>query len=494
MLKQKAKNNTKAYIMLAIAVVILVLSRIVPLPEGLTREGITALGVMIAALVLWISEAMNMAVTTILLCCMLPFFGVMTPAAMFKGFGGSVFFFMIGTMSITTALASTTIPTRIAGGILTWSKNNPVKLTLGFTIGTAVLSSIMSNIPTCALFASLGIAIMKANGDPKPGTSNLGKCLMISIPAGSVIGGFMTPAGGPTNIVAINALEAVGIRVTFLDWMIIGYPIGLICAILFALWICLFYKPEKISDEALGIAHEMVSGSGPLTPREIKCMVVIILMFVTWIASTWIPIFNTTVVALFGTCLFMCPGIEVITWQDYVEKGGWDGTFLVGGVGAMAEAALSTGAASWIITSTLGGAAGWSPAVVCLAVSALICVLHWLCPSGPAVAGLAVAPIIMLAAMVAKATGAETITLLCSPVSLAILTAFWSGVTFLLPTDAVPMFTYGFHYYTIMDMVKEGWVPSLVFIVFVAFAIPFMTGILGYNTVDVPALLAALGI
>ena len=64
----------------------------------------------------------------------------------------------------------------------------------------------MSNIPTCALFASLGIAIMKANGDPKPGTSNLGKCLMIAIPAGSVIGGFMTftnsyvmTEGGPNN-------------------------------------------------------------------------------------------------------------------------------------------------------------------------------------------------------------------------------------------------------------------------------------------------------
>ena len=235
-------------------------------------------------------------------------------------------------------------------------------------------------------------------------------------------------------------------------------------------WIRFLYAyPEKITDEALGIAHEMVSGSGPLTPREIKCLIVIILMFVTWIASTWIPIFNTTVVALFGTCLFMCPGIEVITWQDYVEKGGWDGTFLVGGVGAMAEAALSTGAASWIISSTLGGAAGWSPVVVCLAVSALICVLHWLCPSGPAVAGLAVAPIIILA----QTAGA-------SPVALAIITAFWSGVTFLLPTDAVPMFTYGFHYYSITDMVKEGWVPSLVFIVFVAFAIPFMTGILGY--------------
>ncbi|MBE6914810.1 MAG: transporter [Ruminococcaceae bacterium] len=469
MLAEKTKGNAKAYIMIAIAVVILIVSRIMPLPAGLSREGLTALAIMIAALVLWISEAMNMAVTTILLCCMLPLLGVLSPAEMFKGFGGTVFFFMVGTMSITTALASTTVPTRMAGMILSWSKNSPTKLVLGFTVGTAVLSSIMSNIPTCALFASLGIAIMKANGDPKPGTSNLGKCLMIGIPAGSVVGGFMTPAGGPTNIVAINALEAIGIRVTFLDWMIMGYPIGLVCTVLFAFWICLFYKPEKITNEALAIAKDMVSGAGPLTAREIKCIAVIAAMFIAWIASTWIPVLNTTVVALFGTCLFMCPGIEVITWQDYVQKGGWDGTFLVGGVGAMAEAALGTGAATWIISSTLGGAAGWSPMVICLAVSALICVLHWLCPSGPAVAGLAVAPIIILA----QNAGA-------SPTALAVITAFWSGVTFLLPTDAVPMFTYGFHYYSITDMVKEGWVPSIVFVVFTAFAIPFMTGMLGY--------------
>ena len=125
MLKAKPKSNTKALVMIAIAVVILILSRVLPLPDGLSREGMTALGVMIAALVLWVSEAMNMAVTTILLVCMLPFFGVMKPAEMFKGFGGSVFFFMIGTMSITTALASTTIPNRMAGAILAWSKNNP---------------------------------------------------------------------------------------------------------------------------------------------------------------------------------------------------------------------------------------------------------------------------------------------------------------------------------------------------------------------------------
>ena len=38
MLKNKPKNNSKAIVMIAIAIVILVLSRVLPLPEGLTRE------------------------------------------------------------------------------------------------------------------------------------------------------------------------------------------------------------------------------------------------------------------------------------------------------------------------------------------------------------------------------------------------------------------------------------------------------------------------
>ncbi len=83
-----------------------------------------------------------------------------------------------------------------------------------------------------------------------------------------------------------------------------------------------------------------------------------------------------------------------------------------------------------------------------------------------------------------------------SPVALAIITAFWSGVTFLLPTDAVPMFTYSFRYYTIMDMVKEGWVPSLVFVVIVAVAVPLISGALGYGSLDPAAaseILANLG-
>ncbi len=462
------KKSSRKPFLLVIAAVLIIASCVLPLPEGLSRQGMQSFGIILAALVLWIGEAMNMAVTGIFLAALLVFMKVMTANDMFKGFGGSVFFFMVGTMSITTAMASTTIPTRIAGLIMTWAKKSPVKLVIGFACGTALLSSIMSNIPTCALFASLGIAVLKANGDPKPGSSNLGKCLMIAIPAGSVIGGYMTPAGGPTNIIAMNYLAQTGHPVTFLQWMIQGYPIGFIVTILVAFWITRVHKPEEVSDEAVAKAKEMVHGNGSLTTREIKTLVIVGLMFIAWIASSWIPVLNTTCVALAGTCLFMFPGINVLTWEDYSQKGGWDASFMVGSVGALADAALGTGAATWLISVTLGGAVSWSPTAVFLLISFLVCIIHVLIPSGPAVAGLAVVPIVDLALMCG-----------INPVSAAILVSFWSAVTFVLPTDAVPMFTYKFGYYSFGDMLKSGVPISIIIAVIVGLLIPGGVALLG---------------
>ena len=107
--------------------------------------------------------------------------------------------------------------------------------------------------------------------------------------------------------------------------------------------------------------------------------------------------------------------------------------------------------------------------VVYIVISADICVLHILIPSGPAVAGLAVMPMILFA----ESAGVN-------PIAAAVLTAFWGGVTFMLPMDAVPMLTYGYGYYKIPDMLKFGWLPSIVIIVIAGLFIPFALGILGY--------------
>ena len=454
------KLNKKG-ILIIISIILIAVSCLLPLPEGLSRQGMQSLGIILAALVLWIGEVMNMAVTGIMMAVLLVFLGVLSPTAMFQGFGGSVFFFMVGTMSITTAMSATSIPTRMAGLIMKWAKKSPTKLIVGFAIGTALLSSIMSNIPTCALFASLGMAVIKANGNPKPGSSGLGKCLMIAIPAGSVIGGFMTPAGGPSNIIAMNYLTEIGHPITFVQWMLQGYPFGLLITVVVALWITFVHKPEKISDAALAEADKMISGHGKLSVKEIKTLLIIAVMFVCWIASSWVPILNTTCVALLGTCLFMFPGLDVLTWDDYSKNGGWDASFMVGAVGALADAVLKTGAATWLINNTMAGAKDLPAILIFLEISLLVCVLHILCPSGPAVAGLAVVPLVELSLMVG-----------INPISTALLVSFWSATTFVLPTDAVPMFTYKYGYYSFKDMAKSGIPVSLLVVILAGVGIP----------------------
>ncbi len=467
--KTMVRLDRKGLISLFTAVALVFLSRIVPLPEGLTRGGLTSIVLLIAAIILWISETMNLAVTTIMIVATLPFFGLMTPTVVFSSFASSVFFFVLATFALTAALVTSTIPTRIAGFILNWSGQNSKKLIMGFVIGTALLSSIMSNVPTCALFASLAIAILKTDGDPKPGTSRLGKALMIGVPAGSVLGGFITPAGSPTNVLAIEMLEKAGIRVTFLDWIIIGLPLALICCVIVSVWLGIMFRPEPISKDALEKAKLMVAEAGPLSSREKKMLSVIFLMFVFWISSTWVPAFNTTLIALLGMCAFFLPGVNVLTWDQFCENAGWDSLFMVGGVGSLAQAILTSGAATWIVNSLLSNAASWSPLVVFIVISTVVCCLHIMIPSGPAVVGLAVMPMIVLA----KSIG-------ISPVAAAVITSFWGGVTLMLPIDAVPMLTYGYGYYKMPEMAKFGWLPSIVLIFISALFIPFMLRVLGY--------------
>ena len=342
----KTRKDLKSIISFFAAVFLVFLSRILPLPEGLTREGLTSIVLLVAAIVLWVTEAMDLAAITIMIVATIPFFKIMPASSMFSSFAGSVFFFVLATFALTAALASSTLPTRIAGLILRWSGQNSKKLVIGFTLGTAILSAIMSNVPTCALFASLAIAILKTDGDPKPGTSRLGKALMIGVPAGSVIGGFITPAGGPTNVLAIEILEKTGYNVTFLDWMIIGLPLALISCIIVSVWLGIVFRPEPISEEALEKAKQMVKDAGPMSAREKKMLVIIFLMFVFWISSTWVPAFNTTLIALLGMCAFFLPGVRVLTWDQFTKNSSWDALFMIGGVGALAQAILDSGAAT----------------------------------------------------------------------------------------------------------------------------------------------------
>jgi len=479
------KIAPKRLVGLGVALLLIVVSRLIPLPDGLSREGITAVALLFAALIMWLTDTMNLAVVTIAVVVLIPFFRIVVPAgsaaangaagiALFKlnidvtfqQFAGKVFFFVLATFALTAALATSSIPERIANFALKISGQNSFKLVLFFLMGSAVLSNVLSNVSSSALFSALAIAVIKSCGDPKPGTSQLAKTLLIGVALGSMIGGFMSPPSTATNILIIDLLEKSGYIIPFASWMIIGIPTGIIACFIVAVALYIVFKPEKVPVEASMMALRRTKEMGAMNTREKKILVIIALMFVFWIASTWVPVFDTTLIALIGMCAFFLPGIEVLTWKQFADNASWDVLFLIGGVGALAAGIQTTGAATWFVNSVMSDVASWSPFAISLAVSAIVCLLHVVNPSGPAVAGLAAAP------MIAVAISSNGVV---NPIPIALITAFWSSTAFIFPTDAVTVLTYRYGHYKMTELVKFGWLPTIILVFIVALIIPLFT-------------------
>ena len=452
------------------AVIVLAVFLIMPEPAGLTGAGKASIGLLLAGIIMWATAALPLAVTTLLMMILMPYLGIMGRSEVWIKFISPVFFFVMATFALTAALAKTNIPTRIAGFIVNWAGDSTRKLILGFAIGTALLSSVMSNVPTCALFMSLALALLKANGDLKPGTSDLGKALMIAIPMGSVLGGFATPAGTSINILALFMFEdATGIRVTFLDWMAVGVPITIIGVLVAAWWISIVFKPEPVTEEAKSAVKKIAAEAGSFTKDEKKVMAIVALMFIFWIASTWFPAIDITTVAIVGMILFFIPGINLLTWKEFVDKCSWEALIMIGGIQSVAAGLVATGAATWIVQSTMSGAATWPAFVTTLVASATAAVLHVIVPTGPAIIPLALLPLLEVANLAAL-----------SPVTFMLITAFWAGVHLLLPIDTVPLITFSTGYYKLTDMIKAGWFPMVVMILVTTMLIPVIVRALGH--------------
>lgn len=462
-------DDRKRIIGLLAGIMIFVLTFILPPPAGMSVAGKNAFGILIGGIVLWVLNVFPIAITAFLLMILLPFYGV-TPklADVFKDFISPTIFFLIATFALTTIIMKTQLANRLTSVLFKWAHGDSRKIVLGFMLATAILSSIMSNVPTTALCAAIAITALQKSV-PDMYKSNLVKAVMIGVPYAAVIGGVMTPAGSPNNIMALYLLEeAAKVHITFLQWMVIGIPVALITVVVAWLTLIKIFKPEPITSATLTALQESLGELGPMSGEEKKVVTLILAMLVLWILSTWVPVLDTTLVALCGLIVMFLPGINLLTWKEFHRDASWDMILMIGGIQAVTSGILRSGGAAWVVNTGLAGAQNWHPLSVLLVASAIMAFLHVLVPAGPPVVGMAVPPMAALA-----------IKLGVSPVVMAMIVAVWANVTFLLPIDMVPLITYSKGYYTAGEMIKAGWFPTLFLIVLAALLVPVLTAVAG---------------
>jgi sodium-dependent dicarboxylate transporter 2/3/5 len=300
--------------------------------------------------------------------------------------------------------------------------------------------------------------------------SSFAKALMVGIPIGALIGGVGTPAGSSINLLGLAQLEQFGgVTVRFLDWMYIGMPMVIILLPLSAWIIARFYPPEMATIGGAEDIQRDRATMGPMSGPEMKVMLILSAMVTLWILSTWVAAFDVYIVAIAGASVLFLPGVNVLTWKQAQAGTGWDALLLLGGVSSLGVASDSTGLAKWLVDSSLGGIADWSPVAVIALISAFTVVIHLVLPINPVIVTVLIPPL----AILAEQSGVN-------PALYALPVAFTASCAFLLPIDAVPLLTYGKGYYKMFDMFPPGAVLSVLWVILMTALLAIIGPMLGY--------------
>jgi sodium-dependent dicarboxylate transporter 2/3/5 len=212
---------------------------------------------------------------------------------------------------------------------------------------------------TAATAIMLPIALSMTSKDPK---DKFGTALVLVVAWSASIGGLGTPVGTPPNGFGMTELEQRGLHLNFVEWMVIGVPMGVI--MMFALVGLLAYMYGVRKNQPLP-ARE-IAAARAFSRGEHAVMFAAAVAIVGWLSPTVVGILapgstaaawvdkhlTEEVVALIAGCtLFVMPGNErdkprrpALTWGE-ATKIEWGVILLFGGGILLGTLGKSTGLA-----------------------------------------------------------------------------------------------------------------------------------------------------
>ncbi len=304
-----------------------------------------ALGILLLAAILWITESIPLYATSLIIVLFQVLFiseKTIRADETLAPFFSPIIALFLGGFVLAAALNKYDLDLKIADAILDRAGRSPGKVMLALMGTTAFLSMWMSNTATTALMIALALPIYQQI----PKEERFKKALILGIPFAANIGGMGTPIGTPPNAIIIDELSNFGFTVSFLDWMIIALPLTMVMLV-FAYG--LLYFSFKPSIKELKIEVEKSSNDG--FSKKHKFILLIFLLTVSlWLSSSVEVIGDIFqhpgIIALIPPIAFFSTGI--LGKEDLLGLN-WDVLLLMGGGLSLGNAISSTGLDIWIV-------------------------------------------------------------------------------------------------------------------------------------------------
>ncbi len=405
-----------------------------PAPEGMetTAWHVAALTVLMA--IWWMTEALPLTVTALLPCLLVPAFGVMDANAVAQEYYSPILFLILGGAFLALAIERVGLHRRLALALLKRAAPTATGLLFAFMAATAMLSMFISNTSTTLIMIPIALAVVRAGGVREGDTEGFAGAVMMGIAFAASIGGLGTLVGSPTNAIAAGLIEkALGLRISFLDWMIYGVPVVVLAT---PAAMVIVSRVQRLSAHPFD-GHGAAAALGKQaiwSTAERRVVPVFMLVLLAWIAQPWLEpllpkgaLTDGTIAVAGSLLLFILPdgtGRPLLVWKE-ADRAPWGVIMMFGGGLALAAAITASGLAAWLgaVLAPLGS-------IPTIALAAIIVALTILITEFASNVATASGIMPVLAALIA-ATGVDPI-LLALPVAMA---ASWG---FMLPSGTGP--------------------------------------------------------
>ncbi|MEX2154061.1 MAG: DASS family sodium-coupled anion symporter [Gemmatimonadaceae bacterium] len=419
----------------------------------------------------WVTEAVPIAGTALLPLVLLPLLGIANINAAAAPYANPVIYLFFGGFILAAAFERSGLHRRLALSLLTAVGTRPDRIIAGFMIAGGLMSMWVSNTATVLMLLPLvnsmlvGTKREAAAGTLAPAT-DFEKALLLGIAYAATIGGFGTLVGTPPNALLAGFLtQTHGIRVGFLDYMMIGVPIVVVG--LPVTWFILTRVAYRIRDSDAVVSADAVRAQrmalGPTTRAESFVAVVASCTAIAWMTQPWLArlvpgISEAGISVACAVVLLACPmdrnWTRALDWHD-AERIPWGVLVLFGGGLSLAGAIQDGGLAKWIGDS-VGALRSLHPLLLLLIVTTVITFLGEF-TSNTATA----AAFLPIASSLASGAG-------MNPLLLAVAVGLAASNGFMMPVGTPPnAIVFAGGRLAIPEMARAGFLIDILFIVLV---------------------------
>ncbi|WP_034740849.1 SLC13 family permease [Hyphomonas chukchiensis] len=432
-------------------------------PEGLTIAAWYTGALMVLMATWWATEAIPIPATSLLPLVILPLIGAGTPRQVGYDYANYIVLLLLGGFIIAMGIERWDLHKRIALNVISRVGAAPKALIFGFMLATALLSMWISNSATTLMMMPIALSAAQTLGDK---SGKFATALLLGICYAASIGGVATPIGTPTNLIAINWLQAeMGGNIGFPQWMAFGVPAAAL--LVPAAWWILTRTLPKFSggQDVLDRVRTDKIALGGMTQPEMRAAIVFGFVALLWVSRLWLVDLLDTMgwgtlagfggaevdmmIAMAGAVvMFLVPagGGEkrmLLNWEE-AERLPWGVLVLFGGGIALGNAISRTGLSEWL-GNQLSIMEAFPPILFIAVVVALVLFLTELTSNVATMTTLA--PIL----------GALAVAVGMAPASLLGPAAVAASCAFMLPVATAPnAIVYSTGQIQIQDMVRRG--------------------------------------